>query len=759
MATSTSVSYKYILTDLLSNKVIAEVPFIGVSYGRAIKASGRFSGSIPINAETEHLDLYETTMPGRTGLYVLRNDVCVWGGIIWSRRYDAKSRQLSVDGSEILSYFQHRKIWKTFNTSYSATLVVPPTVGSDSSVTLNDGATFKFEEGSDVYISFTGDYINLSSFFEVLKNPSVTTFQIQPSKRSVVVSRVSLKKGKAKFTTKTTHGLTKGDQVTVSGVKLDKKKYPAANKRFNTTQTVTKVLSNYQFQSKIDLDNDIKTPDSGVKQTARATYNGSLPPGTFQVTVECSLDTYEYARRLIDGIASDFGGIEYPNSAIEPGISYSLDIIGYGRLGNVVTVQTDEPHLLSEGQKFTIESLSPDINGTYSILEIIDDSTVSFYCEGNAVPFRGITEKTAIITNSSRANGVVTFTTATEHSFKTGDMVTISDMANQTVVVGNKTFTYVYNGLQKIIDAPNSLTFGINYPSQKEPKTANKVPTPIGVATVYPTLKVGSYGPFGSNSDIGIGFTDQYSGIHRKPDPIRPDEMKTLGDILDVHSDEIDGFDYRIDCDYDPDSGSFTRTFVFIPRNFPDPPASDEVSPITRFGAEKNVFEFPGNINTIELNENAENASTRFFTIGSKEGLGDAAVAPHAAASAEDMLKDGWLLLDDDEKVDKEAEELRLYEWAYKYLREGRPPMGEMSLTVNGSIDPTIGSYSPGDWCSVIVDDPFFRQRLSSGLEPRDNIIIRKIYSYDVRVKDALGVPEDVSITLVPDWEVDTFAE
>jgi hypothetical protein len=757
MATSTSVSYKYILTDLLSNKVIAEVPFIGVSYGRAIKASGRFSGSIAINADTEHLDLYKNTMPGRTGIYVLRNDVCVWGGIIWSRRYDAKSRQLSVDGSEIISYFQHRKIWKTFNTSYSATLVVPTTEGSDATVTLNDGATFKFEAGSDVYLSFTGDYINLSSFFEVRPRPSTNTFQVLPSKRSVVVSRVRLKKGKAKFTTKTTHGLMKGDSVTVSGVKLDKKKYPAANKRFNTTQTVTKILSNYQFQSKIDLDDDIRTPDSGVKQTARATYNGSLPHGTYQITVECSLDTYEYARRLIDGIATDFGGIEYPNSAIQPGISYSLDIIGYGRQGNVVTVKTDEPHLLSEGQKFTIQSLTPDVNGTYPILEIIDEETVSFYSEGNAVPFRDVTERFATIVNRSRVNKTVTMRTATEHGFQTGDVVTITDMVNTKSK--DEKVTYVYNGIHTVVDASSTTEFGINIPIQKDPLTFATKNTPIGLATVYPTLKVGSYGPFGSNSDIGIGFTDQYSGIHRKPDPIRPDEMKTLGDILDIHSDEIDGFDYRIDCDYDPDSGSFTRTFVFIPRNFPDPPATDEVSPITRFGAEKNVFEFPGNINTVDLNENAENASTRFFTIGSKEGLGDAAVAPHAAASAEDMLKDGWLLLDDDEKVDKEAEELRLYEWAYKYLREGRPPMGEMSLTVNGSIDPVIGSYSPGDWCSVIIDDPFFRQRLSSGLEPRDNIIIRKIYSYDVRVKDALGVPEDVSITLVPDWEVDTFAE
>ena len=159
------------------------------------------------------------------------------------------------------------------------------------------------------------------------------------------------------------------------------------------------------------------------------------------------------------------------------------------------------------------------------------------------------------------------------------------------------------------------------------------------------------------------------------------------------------------------------------------------------------------------MSENAENAATRFFTIGSKEGLGDSAFAPHAAAAAQDLLDDNWLLLDEDEKVDSESSESVLYQWAERYLFESRPPMGEIGISVNGSIDPVVGSYMPGDWCSVIIDDDFIRQRLASGLEPRTDIIVRKIASYSVKVKDALGVPEDVSITLVPDWEVDGFAK
>lgn len=69
MATSDTVYYKYILTNLLTNRVVAEVPFINVNWGRAIKSAGQFSGDIAVVDETAHLNLYETTMPAKTGIY------------------------------------------------------------------------------------------------------------------------------------------------------------------------------------------------------------------------------------------------------------------------------------------------------------------------------------------------------------------------------------------------------------------------------------------------------------------------------------------------------------------------------------------------------------------------------------------------------------------------------------------------------------------------------------------------------------------
>ena len=106
--------YRYYVADLLTNNVIAEIPFTNVTYERALSKAGSFSGEIPIIEATKNLNLYETTMPGKTALYVLRNGVCVWGGIIWSRSYSPDNKSLTVDGQEWVSYLYHRAVWQTF---------------------------------------------------------------------------------------------------------------------------------------------------------------------------------------------------------------------------------------------------------------------------------------------------------------------------------------------------------------------------------------------------------------------------------------------------------------------------------------------------------------------------------------------------------------------------------------------------------------------------------------------------------------------
>ena len=279
-----------------------------------------------------------------------------------------------------------------------------------------------------------------------------------------------------------------------------------------------------------------------------------------------------------------------------------------------------------------------------------------------------------------------------------------------------------------------------------------------GTAVVQPTVKYGTYGPYPGNSDIDIAYsTDAYSGKNVPNTNYRGYELKSVGEELDVYSDTVDGFEYRIDCDlvYVGAIPTFTRTFVLLAIDFPNPPAAGEVSPPSRFGADALVFEYPGSIINVTMDESAENAATRFFVVGNIPDLGSDISQPYAVATATDMLLNGWPILDANETRSEVDNEELLYSHAERYLTESRPPISDIKVSVNGSLSPVIGEYVPGDWCSIVVEDEFIRMRLASDLEVRDTVIVRKIDGYKVTVPDTPSFGEEVELTLVTEAQVD----
>jgi len=171
--TLTDVNYRYFLTDLVSNEVLAEVPFSGVSYERQLRKAGSFSGTIPVIASTSKLNLYESTMPGRTGLYVMRNDVCVWGGIVWARSYNESSKTLSVDASEFISYFYHRHIWQTL--VYGSEFIgVSSFSVTDGTATIVTEEAHGFKQNNFVKVTFTNPSVD--GTHKIVSVPSPTSF-------------------------------------------------------------------------------------------------------------------------------------------------------------------------------------------------------------------------------------------------------------------------------------------------------------------------------------------------------------------------------------------------------------------------------------------------------------------------------------------------------------------------------------------------------------------------------------------------------
>lgn len=364
-------------------------------------------------------------------------------------------------------------------------------------------------------------------------------------------------------------------------------------------------------------------------------------------------------------------------------------------------------------------------NGTKTIISLRDDNTFDFTLSGQS---SNVTEA------GQHSSGYVTIPVSLTFP-----------VSAQTISLPNRT-----------IGVEHTVATGMNNVFRPYHEFNNR-----GRGVMRPVAIVSSFGPFPGNSSIGLRYnTGGYSGVNVQPTTYRGFELKTVGEILDQYSDTMDGFEYRIDCSYDWETNQFSKTFVILPINKPNPPAPGEISPISRFDAHKTVFEYPGNIISVTLDESAENSATRMFVAGENDLSADAGPPIGVATSNELLSGEGvvgrkWPLLDDSDNVKGVDDESMLYSYAQKYLSEIRPPDATLDLQVNGSLQPVVGSYSPGDWCSLIIRDTFIDRRLSTDLEPRDDIIIRKIDAVKVKVPDAVTFPETVTLTLVPEWEVD----
>ena len=655
------VVYRYFLTDLLSNQIIGEVPFSGVSFERTNRRAGSFSGTIPFIKTTKGLDLYEATMPGRTGLYVLRNNVCVWGGIVWGRGYNVSSRELSVSAGEFISYLYHRNIWQT--------------------------------------LQYGSNFIG------------IRTFQVSS--------------GVGTIATEISHGFSVGDKVRIT----------FTNPIVDGIQTITAIPASDQFQF----------------ATTSADGGGPSTSGACRSLV----DTYDFARDLVFRISTDLGGVRFANEIIKPAREFEASVISKERSAGRVTLRTSDDHNIIPGQQIELVEVDTGLDGSYIEEGVPDSKSIIFSLPGADIPrvsLPGV--RTLNVVSKQLVNNLATLTVDRAHNAQTGDTVIVEGV--DAFFTGRIDTTF--NGRFVVISTPtaNSFTFSSG-------GILNVLEEPVagGQATFGSKIIYADFGSYTSNSDLGFEFENlEKSGYYQDTQVFRGFEQRTAGEILEQYSNTVEGgFDYRIDCDYDFDTATFSRTFRVFPIDLAVAPPPGDVYPVTAFGAEKIVFEYPGNITNFTVDETAEEGATRFFVVGSIEDLGDEASQPYAGAAARDLLNNefgrSWPLLDLSEKLDEIADELTLHEYAQDYLYESRPPVGTYSVDVNGSLDPQVGTYFPGQWCSLIVDDEFIRQRLANDQEPRSDILIRKIDSYKVSVPDTAGIPEEVSLTLVTDWKVD----
>jgi hypothetical protein len=124
-----ATTYRYLFVDLLSNTIIGELPLTGVGFTQQLNQPGTFQGHLllsGVNANKYNVEL--STIPAYCGLYVDRDGILVWGGVIWGRSYNSTSQTLSFNAQEWISYFDHRRITQDIEFTNTDQLLVAKTL-------------------------------------------------------------------------------------------------------------------------------------------------------------------------------------------------------------------------------------------------------------------------------------------------------------------------------------------------------------------------------------------------------------------------------------------------------------------------------------------------------------------------------------------------------------------------------------------------------------------------------------------------------
>jgi hypothetical protein len=703
---ATSVDYRYILTDTLTDNVLAEIPFVDVSYSTAVNEAGSFSGSFPITAETSVQDVYQNTLPGKTSLYILRNSICVWGGIISNRSYNVKDKTLEVTADEFLSYLDRRVVWKTWSTEYSCNIniVEDPNIpgriiGKVVLVGDNTHQEFDLVPGkSKVWLYFGPELADYANQYTILKDP-----------------------------------IYKVDTVGYKHFYFAGFYRPGTSVNFRPMKTRLIMSDTASVRFRQDTDDFLNT-------------------------------------LLTEHFADDLKDLTFANEFVAPGETRRLDISTYSRSSNVVTLTTEDPHYLVPGQYIAIKNLSTFNTPNAEVLSTPTEKTFTYAKSGANSPTVSVTSFLVAVERFARFSDVVTITTKTNHGFAVGDIVKVDGVDDRI----DADFLYVITRIGTSANPGNLKQFQFS-------SSGDKINNSIVAAGVSiernPILELNTGGSYTNNSDIGIKFTtpETLTTVQAFQDPIRGAEAFTFKEVIDKYSSDLIGFDYRIDCTFDKATNKFSKNFKFLPlvpeslesviNNAGGVLPSSMLPLIEYFSVEGRKaadlsFEFPGNISSVQMVESLEEGANRVFAQG---GTDVDAPPPYAAAVDYRFLKDGWPLFDKVIKKDKVFYSRDLYQIANKVMSQAQLPVATFSITVNGTANPELGSYKPGDWCTVYVDDPFVIARLNSYYENKGdtsrNVLLRKISKISVTLAANPALPEEAILELVTEPGVDIVGE
>lgn len=110
------MTISYIFGDLKTGRIFEEIPMFSVSLMDELNTDGEFRGSIQMDMSGKNNeDLVAATIPGRCFLVCEINSVPIWGGIVWSRTYQATAKTLQLYCRGFEAYANKRFVREPFD--------------------------------------------------------------------------------------------------------------------------------------------------------------------------------------------------------------------------------------------------------------------------------------------------------------------------------------------------------------------------------------------------------------------------------------------------------------------------------------------------------------------------------------------------------------------------------------------------------------------------------------------------------------------
>ena len=283
--------------------------------------------------------------------------------------------------------------------------------------TISTSDPHEFIVGEDVTISGTG--INYDGEYEILSTPTENSFTCAITRtNSRAVTNKAMSGDTVTLTTSSPHGFVVDEPINVTDVDLS----------LNGGYFLSGVTSNtFSYRRARSTQREVTITARGANQ---ATLTTSTPHGFAEgekIKIEGVDETYNGTYTIINLPSittftfSSTGGDLVSTSVVDGRVrAFSRKIDTIARIGNLVTVTTDNIHGVIFGEQVTITGY-PAFNGTYTVSDIPFLNTFEFESVGaNIEAFTPL-----IVTQRKRSATTATLTTELNHGLTTGDKIRV----------------------------------------------------------------------------------------------------------------------------------------------------------------------------------------------------------------------------------------------------------------------------------------------------------------------------------------------